>query len=147
MIYSYKQEIPGILPNKIRLSNGLTRTDSSTFTKEELLDAGYVLADTPPLYDPNTQHLNWLGTSWEIVNFSQEELMAKINQEWDAVRAKRDGIINSVEWRLTRALSQQRMGLPVNITVVNLDIYMQALRDITSQPDPYNVTWPVLIEN
>ena len=42
-LYSYKTEYPSSkISQRIRLSDGSTRTDSSTFTSDQLLDAGYV---------------------------------------------------------------------------------------------------------
>ena len=32
------------------------------------------------------------------------------------------------------------------IYIADLDAYIQALRDVTSQSDPYNITWPTLKE-
>jgi len=144
MLYSHNQQIPSFLPDRIRLSTGLTRTDSSTFTQAELLDAGYVAADNPPPYNPNQQHLVWDKTTWKLVDFTAEELAARIELEWKSVRALRNKFILDVEWKISRALSQQRMGLPVTDNIAALDSYIQALRDITNQSDPYNVIWPTL---
>jgi len=146
MIYSYNQQSPNVLPDTIRLSSGLTRTDSSAFTLEEIADAGYVTASEPPIYNSELQHLNWTGTSWQLVDLTEQEMAVRLQKQWGGIRLKRDGIISNMEWKLTRALSQQRMGLQVNNTVVNLDTYMQALRDITDQPDPFNIIWPALSE-
>ena len=38
-LYSFNGRYPDILPNRIRLSNGLTKTDKTTFTDSDLLDA------------------------------------------------------------------------------------------------------------
>jgi hypothetical protein len=35
-LYSHKNQYPQPIPNRIRLPDGFTRTDSSTFTPEEL---------------------------------------------------------------------------------------------------------------
>jgi len=147
MLYSHNQQIPSFLPDRIRLSTGLTRTDSSTFTQAELLDAGYVAADNPPPYDPNQQHLVWDKTTWKLVDFTPEELAARLELEWKSVRSIRNKLILDVEWKISRALSQQRMGLPVTDNIANLDTYIQALRDVTNQSDPYNITWPTLVES
>jgi hypothetical protein len=143
MLYSYNQQTPSFLPDRIRLSSGLTRTDSNTFTHKEILDAGYVAADNPPLYDPNQQHLVWDKTTWKLVDFTPEELAARLALEWKSVRNIRNKFILDVEWRVFRALSQQRMGLPVTDNIADLDTYIQALREVTDQPDPYTITWPV----
>jgi len=144
MLYSHNQQTPDLLPDRIRLSTGLTKTDKSTFTAQELSDAGYIPADVPPAYNPNQQHLVWDKTTWKLVDFTAEELAARIELEWKGVRALRNKFILDVEWKIYRALSQQRMGLPVTDNIAALDSYIQALRDITNQSDPYNVIWPTL---
>lgn len=65
MLYSYKGSYPKKLPERIRLSNGLTRTNSSTYTEEEITDAGY-FAVSVPTYDPATQKLAWDGNVFNV---------------------------------------------------------------------------------
>ena len=59
MLYSYRTCWPQELPFRIRLSDGFTRTDPSTFTAEEIADAGFTGPYTEPVYDPDTEVLNW----------------------------------------------------------------------------------------
>jgi hypothetical protein len=59
MLYSYRTCWPQELPFRIRLSDGFTRTDPSTFTSEEIADAGFTGPYTEPAYDPDTEVLNW----------------------------------------------------------------------------------------
>lgn len=65
--YSLQGSYPEPLPQRIRFSNGLTRTDSSTFTAEEIADAGYVGPIVEPTYDPATEQLVWDGTAFSVV--------------------------------------------------------------------------------
>jgi len=58
--------------------------------------------------------------------------------EWPLVRAKRDNLLAQTDWVTARAYER---GEPVP---QNYLIYRQALRDITNQSDPFNITWPVL---
>lgn len=67
MIYSRNTEHPEPLPEEIRLSSGLIRTDSSTFTAEEIADAGYVAVGEYPEYDSDTQKVIWDGNSWQVI--------------------------------------------------------------------------------
>lgn len=138
MLYSYKGNYPEQLPNRIRLSNGLTVTDPSTFSAEQLADAGYVLVADPPVLLQN-QTLSWTGTSWAVETVTSQDSTA---QAWAAVRTVRDGTIANVEWRISRYFSQVRLGIPPQDDIVKLDTYVQALRDITKQPDPHNILWP-----
>jgi hypothetical protein len=83
MFYSYKNTTPiksTEIPERIRLSNRLTRTDKSTFTDEELLDAGYVIAPDRPSFNFQTEKLIWADNNWHIIPLTPEEqadLLAK----------------------------------------------------------------------
>ncbi|MDP3717082.1 MAG: hypothetical protein Q8T13_04850 [Acidobacteriota bacterium] len=59
-------QTPDALPFRIRLSNGLTRTDPTTFTAEEIADAGYVLAPERPEPDPG-RRVVWDSGVWTQV--------------------------------------------------------------------------------
>lgn len=144
MPYSYKNQYPiDKLPERIRLSNGLTRTDSSSFTTDELADAGYVEVSTAPTYDDKTHQLNWNGSGWEVVELTASQIEINTEQEWVRIRTERDHRINSFDWRVERYHSQVRLGSsPTTDKIADLDSYIQALRDITKQSDPYNITWP-----
>lgn len=145
MLYSYKNQYPTTLPERIRLSSGLTRTDSSTFTEEELIDAGYIAAGDPQAYDSDTQKIIWNGTSWEVVQLTTEEINARLEELWNEIRESRDAKIKEVEWRVMRNLSEIRQGLDPTDNITDLDTYIQALRDITSTTkNPLEVSWPSL---
>jgi len=65
MLYSFRNQRPAPLPNRIRLSNGFTRYAHQPPTAEEILDAGYV-AYTEPAYDPATEQLLWVDGAYII---------------------------------------------------------------------------------
>ena len=65
MLYSFRQQRPAPLPNRIRLSNGFTRYAHQPPTAEEILDAGYV-AFIEPVYDPATEQLLWVDGAYVI---------------------------------------------------------------------------------
>ena len=143
-LYSYNKNFPSLLPHRIRLSNGSTRTDPSTFTAEEIADAGYVLAETMPNSNPVTQRLAWNGIAWEVTGLTAEESAAIFTAEIQNIRLKRDGLINAVAWRIQRYESETRLGLSPTDDIQKLDEYIQALRDVTKQPDILNIIWPIL---
>lgn len=60
----------------------------------------------------------------------------------DPIRAMRDQLMRDFEWRYNRYFRQQRLGLPTTDNIQNLDNYMQALADVTTQEDPSNIIWP-----
>lgn len=55
--------------------------------------------------------------------------------EWPIVRSERDRRLQASDWT-------QLPDVPLS-TKEAWAIYRQALRDITLQPDPFNITWPV----
>ena len=142
MPYSYKNQYPiDKLPERIRLSNGLTRTDSSTFTADEITDAGYVTVSTAPTYNNRTHKLTWDGSDWQVVELTTSEIKENTDLQWDVIRKQRDVQINAVDWKIMRYHSQVRLGITTTTdTIANLDTYIQELRNITNQSDPYNIT-------
>ena len=140
-MYSYKQQYPiENLPERIRLSDGSVRTDSSTFTDDEIADAGYVSVSNPPSITEK-QLLNWTGTEWSIVDNTEKATSDK----WNEVRNKRNKLISEVEWRVSRYHAFARLGKEQIDEIDVLDTYIQELRDITTQADPFNITWPTNI--
>lgn len=71
---------------------------------------------------------------------TEEELLVNI-------RSLRDQLMKDFEWRYIRYDRQIRLGLTPTDDLANLDQYMQALADITDQPDLYNILWPVYNSN
>lgn len=137
-MYSYKQQYPiENLPERIRLSDGSVRTDSSTFTDDEISDAGYVSVSNPPSITEK-QLLNWTGTEWSVVDNTEKATSNK----WNEVRNKRNKLISEVEWRVSRYHAFARLGKEQIDEIDVLDTYIQELRDITTQSDPFNITWP-----
>ena len=140
-IYSLNGEYPQALPERIRLSNGQTRSDSSTFTAEEIADAGYV-AVVEPSYDQTTHTLDWDGTNLTSRLYDDAEIATK----WVEVRANRDQVLN-------------RVDIMYGVTIdIDVDTYKsaettaelsddqkaakQSLRDITNQDNPFDISWP-----
>jgi hypothetical protein len=90
--------------------------------------------------------LNEVANQW--YNFRLEELgydektNAKETQ-WSSIRARREHIMNRMQWRFTRYDREVRLGIePTTDDIVKLDGYMDALANITDQDDPFNITWP-----
>lgn len=55
--------------------------------------------------------------------------------EWPLVRAKRDRLIAATDWTQLPDVPLATKEMWAN--------YRQALRDVTLQPDPFNIVWPV----
>lgn len=135
MLYSYKNEYPKSIPERITLSNGTKRTDSSTFTEEELNDAGYKLVPNPPFVDTH-QKIEWNGNDWNII-FKSE---ADKQQEWRNIQEICLRILKDTDYRVLKAYE---LGVQVNPELVK---YRQAIRDVfnnVENVDPWNVVWPI----
>lgn len=143
MLYSLNGNYPTPLPNRIRLTNGLTRTDRSTFTAEEISNAGYVAVNDCPVVD-NSQVVYWSTEqiNWVVRDKTQEELQEEIQSKWKEIREIRDKKLSELDWRVIRHASEIRLGLTPTDDINLLDVYAQALRDITKQENPYEITWP-----
>lgn len=142
MLYSKNGSYPNYIPFRIRLSNGLTRTEPSTFTPEEIADAGFIAVEDPPASIPDTQILEWTGTDWNIRDKTEQELELELERKWQDVRSQRDHMLSLLDWRFLRHQSQTRLNITLTDNIETLDTYAQALRDITLQSDPYNIVWP-----
>lgn len=66
---------------------------------------------------------------WALVDLTAEEIKA----QWAAIRAERNARLAACDWT-------QLPDAPVDASA--WAAYRQALRDITTQPDPFNITWP-----
>lgn len=145
MLYSHNNQFPQPLPERIRLSSGLTRTDSSTFTEEEIADAGYVPAGENPSFNDDTEKVIWNGSAWEVVALTDAEIAFKTDSLWKEIRDARNEKIKEIEWRVFRYHSEVRLGITTTTDDISkLDTYIQELRDITtSKSNPLDVTWPV----
>jgi hypothetical protein len=77
----------------------------------------------------------WLQT-WAVEPMNEEEVAARTEQEWGAVRYERNYRLALCDWT-------QLPDAPLtNIETQEWASYRQALRDITTQSDPFNIQWP-----
>lgn len=102
-IYSYQGNYPTEIPFRIRLSNGMTRTDPTSFTAEEIQDAGYVAVSDKPSITEN-QVLSWSKdlVDWVVRDKTSEELAAeeasKRNSLLASINSYRDELIAQGFW-------------------------------------------------
>ena len=134
MLYSYNNSYPTPIPNRIRLSNGFTRTDSSTYTLEEIADAGYVQApDQPSVPYPNV--LEWTGTDWIIRVPNENEVLT----QWESIKKECQKLLSGTDYKVIKSYE---LGIPLSQEWVD---YRQSLRDIynnVNNIDPWNIVWP-----
>lgn len=89
----------------------------------------FVVTDKPAL--PPKPWLLFDGAKGEWVDARSEA------QRWEAVRVERQKLLMATDWTTLPdvPMSQELRD--------QWTAYRQALRDVTDQPDPLNITWPV----
>tara|TARA_B110000503_G_scaffold23857_1_gene37384 strand:+ start:1902 stop:2354 length:453 start_codon:yes stop_codon:yes gene_type:complete len=74
---------------------------------------------------------------WNKTDATEEEISAKLEEKWVEVRIMRDALLAQSDWT-------QFQDSPLSGTnLTDWQTYRQSLRDISSQSNPYNLTWPV----
>jgi hypothetical protein len=121
-------------------------------TQEALdgFDNWYVVEDEAvmPAYDKSSKKVEFVrafnGTKvvgqYNIINLSNEEKLAVKEARKLEVRYHRDNTLNSTDYLMTSDLFNSFSAADQEKIVE----YRQALRDLTDQEDPFNITWPVL---
>ena len=68
----------------------------------------------------------------KVESTTAEEQTALTNSQWESIRDQRDNLLKQTDWRASSDLTLSD----------EWKTYRQALRDITTQSDPFNITWP-----
>jgi hypothetical protein len=76
LLYSLLNGEPGPLPKRLKI-DGVTRTDASSFTAEELNRAGYTGPFQKPSYDPETQIVRWEGDRYSVLDLAPQEIESR----------------------------------------------------------------------
>ena len=69
---------------------------------------------------------------YEVVSLSTDEKTAVDNTHWGKIRIERNEKLKETDWRASSDLTLSDAWKN----------YRQSLRDITTQSDPWNITWP-----
>ena len=93
-------------------------------------------------FDEATQHLETVDAYLEdgvaytvrVVTNSDEYNTQRAADEWTEVRSLRDMYLQESDWTQLPDVS--------NVDKTAWATYRQQLRDITTQADPFNITWP-----
>ena len=73
---------------------------------------------------------------WNIIDATEEEISAKLEEKWVEVRIMRDALLAQSDWT-------QFQDSPLSGTqLTEWQTYRQSLRDVTSQSNPFNLSWP-----
>lgn len=131
MLYSLNGSEPVPLPHRLRFADGSTRTDASTFTTEELDQAGYTGPYDRLDCDPLTETVDWDGMAFFVRPYNADEITAK----WNAVRQERNALLQSSDWT-------QIVDFDLGADRAAWAAYRQQLREVTSQTNPFALVWP-----
>ena len=77
-----------------------------------------------------------MGHRWHVPTADWVEIPKNVEELWLTVRYQRDKLIAASDWRATRSIVEKRRLHPAWAD------YRNALRDITLQPNPADITWP-----
>ena len=97
---------------------------------------------TPPYHEPATQSLDegpallidgvWTQ-NYIVSDLSADESAAKVGAQWNIIRAERNKLLVESDWT-------QLPDAPVDAAA--WATYRQALRDVTTQANPFAIVWP-----
>lgn len=73
----------------------------------------------------------------DVEPLTPEEIASNTESQWSKIRSQRDTLLAACDWT-------QLPDVPLDTEQKQAwVVYRQALRDVTSQADPYNIEWPV----
>ena len=97
---------------------------------------------TPPYHEPATQRLEegpallidgvWTQ-NYIVTDLSADESAAKVGAQWNVIRAERNKLLAESDWTQLPDASADAAAWAT---------YRQALRDITTQANPFSIVWP-----
>lgn len=136
MLYSKNGSYPATLPHRIKLSDGTTRTDSTTFTAEEIADAGYVaVSEAPSAEHPNK--VQWTGSEWVVREPNDYEILTRRNE----IKSHCLAMLDETDYKVIKAVE---LGEQIEQTYID---YRQELRNLYNsidELDPWITEIPTL---
>lgn len=115
---------------------------------ETLLELGWypVITDTIPIHSVSTQYLvtryvveeTHIQETFDVVDFTQEELAESAQSAWLQLRLERDQFLAESDWTELPSVRANRSAE----WAAEWDTYRQALRDITDNTSIDKVVWP-----
>jgi len=69
----------------------------------------------------------------DVEPLTAEELQSRIDTQWDVIRSQRNQMLKDTDWTQLADSPADDLAWAV---------YRQALRDITTQTDPFKIVWP-----
>ena len=88
------------------------------------------ITEGTPVLTNGVYYQNWIQT-----DASQNEIDYRLENQWFIVRETRNELLAECDWTQLADISAE--------TKTIWSDYRQSLRDITSQTNPFSITWPV----
>jgi len=156
------------LPRRLRLPNGLTRTNTSTLSEAELKSIGIRRVPNPPSNSDITKYVVWEAgkvetdeegnvtattpEGWQIKDKSAEQIESEklareatdailLANRWKAIRTRRDTLLANSDWAM--APEQNRVTLTTQQKTA-VETYRATLRDLpaTYADNIDGLEWP-----
>lgn len=142
MLYSYKGQKPiawDEFPHRIRLSSGITKTDKTTFTQDDIIDSGWLIVDDSPLIEnPHRYYAYWHSEFliWQVLEYNFAEKVNEVN----ALKEKHLAIVDKNIAEYERSM---RQGISSSLDFEQLKEYLNSLDRLSEQEGyPYYVVFP-----
>lgn len=114
---------PGMLSMQVAEDEDWIEGD---YSDDQFYVEGYTPVPFPTRPSPSHE-FNYTTKQWEDPRTA--------DTEWPLVRSRRNALLSASDWT-------QLPDVPL-ATKDAWATYRQALRDVTEQPDPFNIVWPV----
>jgi hypothetical protein len=88
------------------------------------------ITEGTPVLTNGVYYQNWIQT-----NASQSEIDYRLENQWFIIRETRNELLSECDWT-------QLADIPSETKAIWSE-YRQSLRDITTQTNPFSITWPV----
>jgi hypothetical protein len=124
--------IQQLFPNTSFSSTGINADFLSANNVVEFIETLTFTAPTQKLSTVDAYVQDGKAYNVKVESTTADEQAALKTQEWTRVRNKRNGLLEDTDWRASSDLTLSD----------DWKTYRQALRDITTQADPYNISWP-----
>lgn len=98
---------------------------------DQVGDAYYI----DPLDFSSIRQLPFRENSYQQIDFDTWQWVTDTAKVWETIRSRRASLLVRSDWT-------QLPDVPL-ATKEAWAVYRQALRDVTEQPDPFNIVWPV----
>lgn len=96
-----------------------------------------VAEEGTPVWENDDIRGDFITQVWNVRDMTEEEKSVVISQKWQEIRSIRDNKLLRSDWTQipNSPISEEKKQ--------EWFVYRQELRDITNQPDPFNVIWPI----